>query len=239
MDFVLIATYNERENLLGLLPAIRQSHPAATICIVDDNSPDGTSRVPAELGLDRVEVLVRKNARGYGTAVRDGMLLCLRAGARRIVTMDADFSHDPKDLPAMFAALDHCDLAIGSRYSGGVRVLNWGAHRLMLSLFANSYVQRILGLRANDCTSGFRAYRRALLRRIALRKLNSTGYSFLVELLVRCTTAGARIHEVPIIYTERREGQSKMSNSVILESALMPWRLLLAMKLGRLGPRAR
>lgn len=227
MDWIIIATYNERENLLTLLPAVREWMPAAMICIVDDNSPDGTARVPRELGMENVRVLVRRDARGYGTAVRDGLRAALRNGATRVLTMDADFSHDPADVPAMFAALDHADVAIGSRYAGGVRVLNWQISRLLLSLFANAYVRTIMGFAVHDCTSGFRAYRAELLRRVPLRRIESNGYSFLVEMLHLARRAGARFAEHPITYTERREGQSKMSQSVILESIFMPWRLRL------------
>lgn len=234
MDAVIIATYRERENLLQLLPLIRRHAPALRICIVDDNSPDGTAGVPAELGLENVRVVVRRNRRGYGTAVRDGMLACLRDGADRILTMDADLSHDPAELPAMLAALDHADLCIGSRYAGGVRILNWSIHRLLLSLFANRYVQTIMGFPVADCTSGYRAYRAPLLRRVALKRVQSNGYSFLVEMLYRCRLAGARVVEHPIIYSERREGESKMSNTVIAESVLMPFRLRLLGMLGRL-----
>lgn len=226
LDCILIATYNERPNITALLPILFERMPQATIVIVDDNSPDGTARVPEELGAgDRVRVIVRTKSRGYGTAMRDGMRACLRMGARRVVTMDADFSHDPAELPAMFAALERADMVLGSRYCGGVRVLNWQISRLLLSLFANAYVRTILGFRVADCTSGFRGYRRSLLARMPLKAINSNGYSFLVELLVHARRAGARFAEHPIVYTERREGQSKMSKAVILESVFMPWRL--------------
>lgn len=134
----------------------------------------------------------------------------------------------------MLAALDHADLCIGSRYAGGVRILNWSIHRLLLSLFANRYVQTIMGFPVADCTSGYRAYRAPLLRRVPLKRVQSNGYSFLVEMLYRCRLAGARVVEHPIIYSERREGESKMSNTVIAESVLMPFRLRLLGMLGRL-----
>ncbi len=237
-DWIVIATYCERENLRVLLPRLREVAPGARVCIVDDDSPDGTAQVPRELGLESfARVVVRRGRRGYGTAVRDGILACHRAGAGRIVTMDADFSHDPAEVPAMFAALDRADLCIGSRYTGGVRVLNWRISRLLLSLFANAYVRAILGFRVEDCTSGFRAYRAGLVPRLGLRSIRSNGYSFLVEMLQRCSLAGARIVEHPIVYVERREGQSKMSRSVILESVLMPWRLRLSSIPGWSRPR--
>ncbi len=233
MNWIVIATYCERENLQKLLPRLREVMPGARVCIVDDDSPDGTSKVPGELGMGGfARAIVRKGRRGYGTAVRDGILACHRAGATRILTMDADFSHDPAEVPAMFAALDDAELCIGSRYTGGVRVLNWEISRLLLSLFANAYVRTILGFGVDDCTSGFRAYRAELIPRLGLRTIRSNGYSFLVEMLHRSSLAGARIVEHPIIYVERREGQSKMSRSVILESVFMPWRLRLSALLG-------
>jgi dolichol-phosphate mannosyltransferase len=151
-----------------------------------------------------------------------------------VLTMDADFSHEPKEVPAMFAALERADMCVGSRYVGGVRVLNWQISRLLLSIFANIYVRTILGFRVTDCTSGFRAYRATLLKRVPLKRIESNGYSFLVEMLYRVLATGARVAEHPIVYVERREGQSKMSKSVILESVFMPWRLRLARMFGRL-----
>lgn len=235
MNYIVIATYNERENLLVLLPKLREVAPDARVCVVDDNSPDGSGVVAKELGLeDYVRTIVRKGKRGYGTAVRDGLRACIADGAENVLTMDADFSHEPKEVPAMFAALDRADMCVGSRYVGGVRVLNWQISRLLLSIFANVYVRTILGFRVTDCTSGFRAYRATLLKRVPLKRIESNGYSFLVEMLFRVQSAGARVTEHPIIYVERREGQSKMSKSVILESVFMPWRLRLAKMVGRL-----
>jgi dolichol-phosphate mannosyltransferase len=180
----------------------------------------------SELGLPKVEVIVRRNHKGYGTAVRDGLVAAVKLGADRVVAMDCDFSHDPAALPSMFQALQECDVAIGSRYCGGVRVLNWQMRRLLLSIFANFYVKSILRLGAEDCTSGYRGYRASILKRMRLRTIQSNGYSFVVEMLWRARRCSARVHEVPIIFEERREGESKMSKAVILESILMPWRLL-------------
>ncbi|MEO8376797.1 MAG: glycosyltransferase, partial [Candidatus Sumerlaeota bacterium] len=166
-------------------------------------------------------------ARGYGTAVRDGMLKALELGAEIIATMDSDFSHDPAALNSVIAGTERADVCIGSRYVNGVRILNWPMKRLLLSLFANLYVRAILGLPAQDCTSGFRAYRAELLRAMNLKTIRSNGYSFLVEMLWRSRLRKAKIKEVPIIFEERREGKSKMGGSVIRESILMPWKLRL------------
>ncbi|MCC5876256.1 MAG: polyprenol monophosphomannose synthase [Candidatus Sumerlaeia bacterium] len=227
MDAVVIATFNEAQNAPEIVREVLEAVPHAHVIIVDDDSPDGTARVVEELGLKNVHIIVRKKKRGYGTAVRDGLREAIRMGAERVATMDADFSHDPADLGRLLEELKEADMVIGSRYIGGVRVINWHPKRLLLSLFANSYVRLVLGLRAQDCTSGYRAYRAKLLRRMKLASIESNGYSFLVEMLWRARQRQARIIEVPIIFTERREGQSKMSGGVITESAFMPWRLRL------------
>lgn len=225
MKAVVIATYNEALNAPALIREIREQVPDTHIVVVDDNSPDGTADAVHSLGLENIHVVVRRDARGYGTAVRDGLLHAARLGARRIVTMDADFSHEPTALPTMFAALDNADMAVGSRYVNGVRVINWKIKRLLLSLFANFYVRTILGLRIHDCTTGYRAYRRSIVGKMKLRSIESNGYSFLVEMVWRASRLKARIVEVPIVFVERREGESKMDGGVILESVLMPWRL--------------
>lgn len=227
MEAVVIATYNESLNAPALIGKIREHAPEVEIVLVDDNSPDGTAEIVEKLGDAKVHVICRRNQRGYGTAVRDGLLEAMRLGADRVVTMDCDFSHDPSALPAMFAALDDHDVTIGSRYRGGVRVINWQMKRLLLSIFANFYVRTILSLGAEDCTSGYRGYRRSILARMKIKTVRSNGYSFLVEMLWRARRSKASVAEVPIIFVERREGESKMSNSVIMESVLMPWRLLL------------
>jgi len=227
MNAVVIATYNEALNAPRLVREVKELFPDAAVVLVDDNSPDGTARLVEEMSLPDVYVICRRNERGYGTAVRDGLLKALEIGAERVATMDCDFSHDPKELASMLGALDTADLAIGSRYVGGVRVINWPMKRLLLSTFANFYVRKILNLAAHDCTSGYRAYRADLLRRMRLPTLQSNGYSFVVEMLwrARMRTKGSRIVEVPIIFVERREGESKMSKSVIVESIWMPWKL--------------
>ena len=229
MNAVVIATYNEAANAPRLVQEVKALLPDAAVVLVDDNSPDRTAQLVRELELPNVHVVVRTQGRGYGTAVRDGLLKAIELGAERVATMDCDFSHDPKDLPVMLEALDHADVAIGSRYVGGVRVINWPLKRLLLSSFANFYVRTILNLPAHDCTSGYRAYRSELLRRMRLPTLKSNGYSFLVEMLwrARARTKRQRIVEVPIIFVERREGESKMSSAVIYESVWLPWRLRL------------
>ncbi|MCC6545801.1 polyprenol monophosphomannose synthase [Candidatus Sumerlaeota bacterium] len=228
MNAVVIPTYNEAKNASALVKRIHSEVPGIVIIVVDDNSPDNTGEIVRRLGIPQLHVLVRKDARGYGTAVRDGMLKALELGAEVIATMDSDFSHDPAALASVIDGTARADVAIGSRYVNGVRILNWPMKRLLLSIFANVYVRTILGLPAHDCTSGFRAYRAELLKAMNLKTIRSNGYSFLVEMLWRARNRRARLKEVPIIFEERREGKSKMGGAVIRESIFMPWKLRLA-----------
>ena len=226
---VVIPTYNERANLGGLVSAILQ-HPGYRIIVVDDDSPDGTGALADELATvfpDRISVIHRKGARGLGRSLVTGLQRALASGADLIFHMDADFSHDPKYLPDMAAAAADADLVLGSRYLHGISVVNWPLHRIMLSSFANRYIRAVTGLEVSDCTTGFRCWRREALARLPLAGLLSDGYAFLVEQLHLARRIGCRIREVPIIFVERREGSSKLSSSVLLESAIVPWRLRL------------
>lgn len=222
---VVLATYNEAPNLVKLLPEILRIMPGARIIVVDDNSPDGTPALLEKLAAEQPDLmpLIREGKGGYGSAMLAGMKRALESGAEFIATLDADFSHDPVELPNLVHALREADVAIGSRYFQGVRVLNWHRSRLLLSLFANRYVKWILNLPAEDATSGFRAYRSAAVQTFMDCQVKSVGYSFLVEILWCLHCRKMRIVEVPVIYTERREGQSKMSGRVIREAVLRPW----------------
>jgi len=224
---VILPTYNERDNLPVLVGALL-ALPDVTILVVDDGSPDGTGAVADALARerpDRIEVLHRSGPRGLGRSYVDGLLRALETDAALICQMDADLSHDPADLPRLMARAQAADLVIGSRYVSGGRVENWARRRVLLSAFANRYVRAITGLDARDCTSGFRCWRREALQRIALRGITSNGYAFLVEMAWLAARAGCRIAEVPITFTERRAGASKLSSGVIVESAMLPWRL--------------
>lgn len=226
---IVIATYNERGNLGGLVSAILQ-HPGYRVIVVDDDSPDGTGALADELAArfpDQVSVIHRTGARGLGRSLVAGLQRALESGADLIFQMDADFSHDPKYLPDMAAAAVDADLVLGSRYMRGVSVVNWPLHRIILSSFANRYIRIITGLDVSDCTTGFRCWRREALARLPLEGLLSDGYAFLVEQLHLARRIGCRVREVPIIFVERREGASKISSSVLLESAIVPWRLRL------------
>ena len=225
---VVIATYNERENLADLVSAILE-RPGYRVIVVDDNSPDGTGAVADDFAAsdERVSVIHRTGPRGLGRSLVEGLKRGLSVGADLIFQMDADFSHDPKYLPAMAAAADDADLVLGSRYLNGVSVVNWPLHRIILSAFANRYIRSVTGLDPHDCTTGYRCWRREALARLPLDGLISDGYAFLIEQLHLAKRAGCRVREVPIIFVERRVGTSKISSNVLLESAIVPWRLRL------------
>jgi dolichol-phosphate mannosyltransferase len=224
---VILPTYNEHDNLPIVVNALL-TLPDVRVLVVDDQSPDGTGVLAdtlAQARPDRIEVMHRRGPRGLGRSYVDGMVRALETDAALICQMDADLSHDPADVPRLMAQAPAADLVIGSRYVSGGRVENWPRRRVLLSAFANRYVRAITGLAARDCTSGFRCWRREALQRIALRDVASNGYAFLVEMAWLAARAGCRIVEVPITFTERRAGASKLSRGVIVESAIVPWRL--------------
>jgi dolichol-phosphate mannosyltransferase len=226
---VVIATYNERDNLGGLVTAVL-GHPGYRVIVVDDNSPDGTGELADRLAADfpgRVLVIHRTTQRGLGRSLIAGLQRALAEGADLIFEMDADWSHDPSYLPALAQAAEQADLVIGSRYLKGVSVVNWPLHRIVLSALANHYIRLTTSLSPRDCTSGYRCWRRDCLSKIPLDAVVSDGYAFLVETLYLARSTGCRIAEVPIIFIERREGVSKISTGVLLESLVIPWRLRL------------
>jgi dolichol-phosphate mannosyltransferase len=226
---VITPTYNERENLPELVRAVL-AHDGYRMMVVDDASPDGTGAVADALAGEypgRVEVVHRTGVRGLGRSYVDGLTRALAGSADVICQMDADWSHDPKYLPALVAATGEHDVVIGSRYLNGVSVVNWPLQRIILSAFANRYIRVITGLSPRDCTSGYRCWRRAALAGLPLDRVVSDGYAFLVEMLFEAARRGARIGEVPIIFVERRKGVSKLSSGVLFESIITPWRLRL------------
>ncbi len=231
---VIIPTYNERENLPGLVRAIL-ARDGYDVMVVDDNSPDGTGAVAEDLAHEfpgRVEVIHRTGPRGLGRSYVEGLQRAIAGSADVICQMDADWSHDPQYLPALVAATASHDVVIGSRYLQGVSVVNWPLRRLVLSAFANRYIRAVTRLRAKDCTSGYRCWRRETLALLPLDRVVSDGYAFLVEMLYEAARRGAKVGEVPIIFIERRQGASKLSTAVLVESVLTPWRLVLRDKLG-------
>jgi len=231
MDVLVVTpTYNERDNLPLLAAGVLQ-HDGFRMLVVDDGSPDGTGAIADQLARDhpgRVEVIHRTGTRGLGRSYVDGLRHAIAEGrADFICQMDCDLSHDPAALPSLVtAAADH-DLVIGSRYmNGGVSVVNWPLSRILLSAFGNRYIRLVTNLSASDCTSGYRCWRREALAKLPIASMVSDGYAFLVEMLFEAQRRGLRIGEAPIIFVERRLGTSKLSSNVLVESLIMPWRLV-------------
>jgi dolichol-phosphate mannosyltransferase len=224
---VVVPTYNERDNVVPLITAVMSQGEGLEVLVVDDSSPDGTADVVADIAAQnpRVHLLVRPCKSGLGSAYREGFHLALQWGADVVMQMDADFSHDPSMIPAFLAALETCDVVVGSRYLNGVSVVNWPIRRLMLSYGANVYTRLVTGLRLTDCTGGFKCFRAAVLRSIDLNSIRSDGYSFQIEVNYRCVEGGFRVGELPIIFIDRHAGTSKMSKRIVREAVVMVWRL--------------
>lgn len=226
---VVTPTYNERENLGPLVEAVLAQPIGADYLVVDDASPDGTGRLADEIAArePRFRVLHRPGKLGLGTAYRQAFHRALEEGYDAVVSMDGDWSHDPSYLPALVEAAARADLVIGSRYLNGISVVNWDLKRLILSQFANSYARRITGLPFRDCTSGFQCLTRRALEAVRLGRIRTSGYSFLIELKYRVIRAGLGGIEVPIVFTDRRSGSSKISKTEVLRSMVTPWQLRL------------
>jgi len=225
---VIVPTYNERDNLPTLVAGVMR-HRNVRMLIVDDESPDGTGAAADSLAREhsgRVQVIHRTGKRGLGRSYRDGFTQAVAEQAEVICQMDADLSHDPAQLPAIIAATSEADLVIGSRYVRNGAIVNWPVRRLLLSRLANLYVRAVTRLNVFDCTSGYRCWRHHALAKLPLDRIQSEGYSFLIETLYMAAERGARIEEVPITFVERRQGQSKLSLGVVKESVTTPWRLV-------------
>ncbi|MEW6219638.1 MAG: polyprenol monophosphomannose synthase [Thermodesulfobacteriota bacterium] len=233
---VIVPTYNERDNIAELAAEVLAVDRRLDILFVDDNSPDGTGQLADRLAGDnaRIQVLHRPRKLGLGTAYLAGFRQAVAAGYDVVFEMDADLSHHPRYLPDLLAAIQDCDLAIGSRYSFGVNVVHWPMHRLLLSYTANLYTRLVTGMPVHDATSGFRCYRRRTLEAIALDQVVSEGYAFQIEMAYRCWRKGLRLREVPIIFADRHRGATKMSRRIIAEALWIVWRLRLASLFGRL-----
>jgi dolichol-phosphate mannosyltransferase len=233
---VVVPTYNERVNLPLIVPPILAQDPRLEVLVVDDNSPDGTGALADQLAAadPRIHVLHRPGKSGLGKAYLAGFRWALDQGYDLIFEMDADFSHDPKFLPAFLEAARDADLVIGSRYKTGVNVINWPISRLLLSLGANEYARRVTGLPLTDSTGGFKCFRRQVLEAIDFDRVRSNGYSFQIEMSFRAWKKGFRLVEIPIVFTDRVEGQSKMNGRIVREAIWMVWWLRLKSLVGRL-----
>ena len=233
---VIVPTYNEARNLPEIVPAILRESTRIEVLVVDDNSPDGTGQMAATMAAEnpRVHVLHRQAKEGLGRAYIAGFRWALERGYGAICEMDADFSHDPKFLPRFLDAIVDADLVLGSRYATGVNVINWPISRLLLSLGANFYARVITGLPLTDSTGGFKCFRRQVLERIDFDRVRSNGYSFQIEMSFRAWKKGFRLLEIPIVFTDRVEGQSKMNKRIVREAIWMVWWLRLKALAGQL-----
>ena len=234
---VVVPTYNERDNLPRVAPMILAQGDHFHILVVDDNSPDGTGDIADRLAAEseRVNVLHRAGKLGLGAAYVAGLGWGLQNGYDVLVEMDADLSHPPDRLPSLVAALEEAGVAVGSRYVGGrITVVNWPLSRLMISLFGSWYARAITRLPVNDATGGFNAFRREVIEAVGLDRIQSNGYAFQIELKLRAWRTGFALHEVPIVFTERDSGESKMSGAIIREAVWRVWKLRLMDLLGKL-----
>jgi len=233
---VIIPTYNERENVVPLLERVFAQGLSVEVLIVDDSSPDGTGAIADEAAArdPRVHVMHRPGKQGLGSAYVAGFRYALERDYEAIFEMDADFSHNPDSLPEFLRELEQADLVLGSRYLYGVTVVNWPLSRLILSYAANVYSRVITGMRFKDLTGGFKCFRRGVLESIDWERVRSDGYSFQIEITFKAYRKGFRIREIPILFVDRRAGESKMNRKIVWEAAWMVWRLRLLDLVGAL-----
>jgi dolichol-phosphate mannosyltransferase len=228
-SLIIIPTYNERENLPTMVQRVLALPASVEILVVDDNSPDGTGKLADEIAAQNplCHVLHRPEKSGLGRAYCAGFKWALERDYEFIFEMDGDFSHNPDDVPSFLQAAQNADLVLGSRYLNGIRVINWPLRRLMLSMSAAKYVQIVTGMPFTDPTGGYKCFRRDTLRCLDLDSVQSNGYSFQVEMTHKVWRQGLRVAEVPIIFTDRFQGTSKMSPRIVREAFWMVWHLLL------------
>lgn len=224
---VIIPTYNESENITHIIPEVLKQDEIIDVLIVDDNSPDGTANLVKDLQKEsgRIHLLEREGKLGLGSAYIRGFKYALAKGYDYIFEMDADFSHNPQDLTSFLVAIKQADLVIGSRYCKGINVVNWPFKRLLLSFFAAKYVKLITGMPIHDPTGGFKCFRRKVLEEIDLDKIMADGYSFQIEMNYKAWKNGCKIVEIPIVFVERRSGESKMSKAIVREAIFVVWKL--------------
>ncbi len=227
---VIIPTYNELENITRLIPIVLAQDNRVHILVVDDSSPDGTWKFVEEESKknNRVHLLKRKSKMGLGTAYIAGFKYALENNYDFVFEMDADFSHDPKEIPNFLKEIKNNDLVLGSRYIHGVNVVNWPMRRLLLSSFANIYTRIITGMPVKDATGGFKCFRIDVLKAINLEKIKSNGYAFQIEMTFKAWKKGFRIKEMSIVFVDRMKGQSKMSRKIVREAVTMVWKLRFA-----------
>lgn len=232
---VVVPTYNERENLPPLVQKLLALPVTVDVLVVDDNSPDGTGKLADDLAARHsvIHVLHRTEKSGLGRAYLAGFKWALEQGYEFVFELDGDMSHNPDDIPMFLQAAREADLVLGSRYLNGIRIINWPLSRLMLSKSAATFVQRVTGMPYTDPTGGYKCFRRRALQAIDLNAIHSNGYSFQIEMTHKLWRKGMKILEVPIIFTDRFQGRSKMSRGIMIEAFLMVWRLLAQNKFRR------
>jgi dolichol-phosphate mannosyltransferase len=233
---VVTPTYDEADNIEQFISEVLSQTPEIEILVVDDNSPDGTGNIVARLMTSnrRIHLLRRPGKMGLGTAYVEGFRFAIEQRFDFVFEMDADFSHSPGEIPAMLAKMETHDLVIGSRYTNGVRVVNWPIRRLLLSYAANVYTRIITGMHVKDATGGFKCFRRNVLEAIDLNKVKSNGYAFQIEMNFKAFSKGFRLCEHPIIFLERQSGTSKMSKKIVYEAVFMVWKLKFHQLIGAL-----
>lgn len=236
-SLVIIPTYNEIDNIQRMLETLTSFYPELSILIIEDGSPDGTANIVKEFmkSNNQIHIIERTGKQGLGTAYITGFKWALARDFDFIFEMDCDFSHDPKDIPILLKAAQTNDLVIGSRYINGIRIINWPMHRLLLSYFAGVYTRIITGLNILDATGGFKCFTKSALQSLNLEKVFSNGYSFQIELNFKIWAKGLKVKEVPIVFTERRDGLSKMSGGIVWEAIFAVIKLRLRKILGALN----
>ncbi len=226
---IIVPTYNEKENIARLIKAVLRQDDSLEMLIIDDNSPDGTGAIVEQIMADepRIHIIKRAGKLGLGSAYVAGFKYALKNGYEYIMEMDADFSHNPDDIPKLLEAAQNSDLVIGSRYCDGINIINWPIERLLISYFASKYVRIITGMPVKDPTGGFKCFNRKVLEKIDLDNIRSEGYSFQIEMNYKAWMKGFKLKEVSIVFTERMDGHSKMSRKIVYEAAWMVWKLRL------------
>ena len=222
-NLIILPTYNESKNIVEIIELIFKQDDSLDILVIDDNSPDGTADIVKNLKNDNIFILERNSKKGLGSAYVEGFSWSIENNYQNIVQMDSDLSHDPKEILPMINLLKTNDLVIGSRYKGGLRVINWPVRRLYISYFANLYARIITGVPVKDLTAGFKAWRSDTLKKINFNQCSSQGYCFQIETSFRAFQKGCKLIEHPIVFTDRTVGESKMSKNVMIEAVFKVW----------------
>ncbi len=233
-SLIIIPTYDELDNISRLIPDLLGRYENLDVLVVDDNSPDTTGNYVEELSKKdpRIKIIKRSSKQGLGTAYIAGFKYAIQHDYEYVFEMDADFSHDPKEINTFLEAVKKYDLVIGSRYVRGVNVINWPMRRLLLSYFANKYTRFITGMPIQDATGGFKCFRRSVLESINLDKIKSNGYAFQIEMTFKAWKKGFKVGEIPIVFVDRVKGTSKMSRKIVREAIFMVWKLRIRSALG-------